>query len=305
MSKPNDSQSKRWPKVLLAFFAGAGSHIVYEVIEEMLEEAIVWGITTLAARALSFILVVFLTQTVKWSAKAITKALFMVLKPVIKKLIYKEGNDKTQKILRILRRILKMDEKEILEEVAKKVDFKAVFNKIISFLKRNKKSNLSTIANVITALVSGAATVIGFFYGKVDIPEWSVYLIGSIAAVIMFALVELGVVGKGYETQEEYDERKAKEVAKKQEEKELAERHAKEIAAAEEIKAALALEMREEEARRAAEEARRLEVERQIAEAEEQRARIDKINQIKINYQIAVQNGFEGDINAYIDSQIK
>ena len=198
-----------------------------------------------------------------------------------------------------------MDEKEILEEVAKKVDFKAVFNKIISFLKRNKKSNLSTIANVITALVSGAATVIGFFYGKVDIPEWSVYLIGSIAAVIMFALVELGVVGKGYETQEEYDERKAKEVAKKQEEKELAERHAKEIAAAEEIKAALALEMREEEARRAAEEARRLEVERQIAEAEEQRARIDKINQIKINYQIAVQNGFEGDINAYIDSQIK
>ena len=198
-----------------------------------------------------------------------------------------------------------MDEKEIIEEVAKKVDFKALFHNLISFLGRNKKTNTATIVNVITSLVSGASVVVGFFYGKVDIPEWSVYLIGSIAVVILFVLQELGIVGKGMETQQEYDERKTKEAEKKQAEKELAERHAREIAAAEEIKAALALEMREEEARRAEEEAKRLEVERQIAEAEEQRARIDKINQIKINYQIAVQNGFEGDINAYIDSQIK
>ncbi len=198
-----------------------------------------------------------------------------------------------------------MDEKEILEEVAKKVDFKAIFHNLMSFLNRNKKTNIATIVNIITSLVSGAATVAGFLYGKVDIPEWSIYLIGSIAAIIVFALQELGIIGKGMETQEEYDERKAKEAAKKQEAKDLAEQHAKEVAAAEEIKAALALEKREEEARRAEEEAKRLEVERQIAEAEEQRARIDKINQIKINYQIAVQNGFEGDINAYIDSQIK
>lgn len=291
--------------VLLAFFKGTGLLITYEIIEELLEEAITVGITALAAKALSFVAVICLTQLTKVGAKAITKGIFTVLKPVIKKMVHKEGNDKLAKILCILRRIFKMDEKELIEAVSKKVDFKALFSKLISFLKRNKKTNTATIVNVITSVVSGATTVAGFFYGKVDIPEWSIYLIGCIAAVIVFALIELGVVGKGMENQEEYDERKAKEAAAKQEAKAEAEKHAKEVAEAKALKEALAIEMKEAEAQRRAEEAKKREIEKMLAEDAEKQARINRINEIKVGYQIALQNGFDGDINDYIDSQIK
>lgn len=68
--------------------------LIYELIEEALEEFIAWGITTAIAKAISFLLVVFLTQATKVTAKSIV----VVLKPVIKKLIYVEGNDKMEKL---------------------------------------------------------------------------------------------------------------------------------------------------------------------------------------------------------------
>lgn len=307
MESPAECSKKKSKalSVILGFFKGTGILVVYELFEELLEELIVRGITAIVAEALSFMVVVLLTQITKVSAKGIAKAIFILLKPAIKKLVYKEGNDKTQKILRIIRRIFKMDEKEIVEAVTTKVDFKALFSKLISFLKRNKKTNTATIVNVITSAVSGAAAVAGFLYGKVDIPQWSIYLIGCIVVVIVFALQELGIVGKGMESQVEYDERKAKESAQKQAAKDEAEKHAKEIAEAKALKEALAKEQKEAEAIKAEAEARQKEIEKARAEEVEKQERINKINQIKINYQIAVQNGFEGDINAYIDSQIK
>ena len=73
--------------------------LTYEIIEELIEEAIAYTITTVIAKTLSFLLVVVLTQTVKVTAKGLAKGITVVLKPAVKRLTYKEGNDKINKPL--------------------------------------------------------------------------------------------------------------------------------------------------------------------------------------------------------------
>ena len=197
-----------------------------------------------------------------------------------------------------------MDEKEIVEAGEKKATFKELFHKLTSFLKRNKKTNTATFVNLITSAVSGAAAVAGFLYGKVSIPEWSIYLIGCIVVVIVFTLQELGIVGKGMETQEEYDERKQKEADKKAAAKAEEERLARELAEKNELKEAIAKELQDAEAARL--EVERAEQERIKAQEEAiaTQAKLDKINNIKVAYQVAVQNGYTGTINDFIDGQL-
>ena len=84
--------------LLKGFGRGFGLLFVYELIEEALEELIAWSISTIIAKAISFMLVVVLTQ----GTKIATKSLITVLKPAVKKLIYKEGNDKMNKLKAIL-----------------------------------------------------------------------------------------------------------------------------------------------------------------------------------------------------------
>lgn len=81
-------------EILRGFGKGFSLLLVYELIEELIEELIAWSITTMLAKAISFLLVVVLTQT----TKVATKTLVVVLKPAVKKLIYKEGNDKMEKL---------------------------------------------------------------------------------------------------------------------------------------------------------------------------------------------------------------
>lgn len=61
----------------------------WELLEEVLENVIALGISSVIA-ALSTFLLVFATQGIKLGAKKLIKVLF----PLIKQLIYKEGNDK-------------------------------------------------------------------------------------------------------------------------------------------------------------------------------------------------------------------
>lgn len=291
-------------KTFCAFIKGTGTLFLYELLEEGLEELITLGITTVAAKAMSFFVLVLLVNTTKITAKGLAKGLMVVLKPVVKKFVYKEGNDKLKKLQSIIRRIFKMDEKEIVEAGEKKATFKELFHKLTSFLKRNKKTNTATFVNLITSAVSGAATVASFLYGKVSIPEWSIYLIGCIVVVIVFTLQELGIVGKGMETQEEYDERKQKEADKKAAAKAEEERLARELAEKNELKEALAKELQDAEAARL--EVERAEQERIKAQEEAiaAQAKLDKINNIKVAYQVAVQNGYTGTINDFIDGQL-
>lgn len=76
-------------KWLLASGGTAITVFSWELIEEALENVIALGITSFIA-VLSTFLLVFATQGVKIGIKKVVKFLF----PIIKQLIYKEGNDK-------------------------------------------------------------------------------------------------------------------------------------------------------------------------------------------------------------------
>ena len=76
--------------------------LTYGIIEELLEEAIAWGITALAAKALSIVVIITLTGVIKVSAKNSMKGLIVLLKPVVKKFTYEQGNDKTTKLVSFL-----------------------------------------------------------------------------------------------------------------------------------------------------------------------------------------------------------
>lgn len=169
---------------LKAFCKGFGLLLTYEIIEELIEEAIAYTITTVIAKAVSFLLVVVLTQTVKVTAKGITKGITIALKPVVKKLTYKAGNDKINKILRFINMC-----KEKVKE-----------NKFLTFLKNNPKSILGIIGGLVASLASGAVTAGGMYFGKVQLPLWAVIVIGVVVCVIMFVLIALGVNGAGFES---------------------------------------------------------------------------------------------------------
>lgn len=267
--------------------------LTYGIIEELLEEAIAWGITALAAKALSIVVIITLTGVIKVSAKNSMKGLIVLLKPVVKKFTYEQGNDKTTKLVSFFRRIFRMDNKE-----NKKVDVKGFFVKLFAYLKRNVKTNTATISNIISSLGAGALTTGGFIVGGVQVPQWSTYVIGALVTVIMFVLTQLGVNGKGLETQEQYDKRKENEAAAKavklaEKEKAKAEKQEKEA-----IKKQLEVEEQAQE-----EAKKELLKQEQEAEAKKQEAeRNAKIAQIKAEYQTAVARGeFSGTLIEYLN----
>ncbi len=267
--------------------------LTYGIIEELLEEAIAWSITALAAKALSFVVTVALTGIVKVSAKNSIKGLMVLIKPVVKKITYRQGNDKTTKLVSFFRSIFRMDNKE-----NKKVDAKNFFVNLFAYLKRNVKTNTATITNLISSLGAGALTSGGFIVGNVQIPQWSIYVIGVIVSVVMFVLTQLGVKGKGLETQEQYDARKESEAVAKSLRQEEKERVRAEKEEKEAIKKQIeADEQAEEAAKQAlleaekAEEAKKQEAERNV-----------KIAQIKADYQAAVERGeFSGTLVEYLN----
>lgn len=231
-----------------SFFSGFGLLLTYEIIEECLEEAIAWGITTAIAKISSFLLVVLLTQSIKLGAKELSKATVIVLKPVVKKITYREGNDKIDRLNKTIRGI-KMEEKKIV----------VFFKKLLAYLKRNIKTNTSTVINLLASAGSGCSLGGGLYFGGVELPSYAYYLIGAVLTIAMFALCELGIIDKGLETQDEYDIRKADEQLAKEEKQaqKEADRLAKEA---------------EAEAKRIEDEAL-AEIERQEREAEEAAAK--------------------------------
>lgn len=177
------------------FCKGFGLLLTYEIIEELIEEAIAYTITTVIAKAVSFLLVVVLTQTVKVTAKGLAKGIVIVLKPLVKKFTYREGNDKINKILRFI---------DMCKEKVKE-------NKFLNFLKRNPKSILGILAGFIASIASGAGTTCGLIVGKVEIPLWGNILLGVCVCVVEFVLIALGVKGAGFEGVARYQVRKIAE----------------------------------------------------------------------------------------------
>lgn len=172
----NDNRIGSWLKKL---GKGATLLLTYELIEELIEEAIAWTITTVIAKALSVALVIFITQGIKCGAKG----LVVLLKPIIKKITYKTGNDKITKI----KRFIDMCKEKIRN------------NKFLQFLKRNPKSIVGVIAGVIASLASGVGTTGALYLYDTQLPLWAKIVCGCGVFIILLALTTLGVTGAGFE----------------------------------------------------------------------------------------------------------
>ena len=172
--------------------------------------------------------------------------------------------------------------------VASKI--KSFFAGLISYLKRNVKTVTSTVINFFTALGSGTLLGGGLYVGEIDLPTWAYIVIGVALTIVMFVLTELGILGKGVETQAEYDTRKANEAAAKAEAAEKAK-----------VKKAIEAELKqsEEEARQI--KARLLEEQEAEKKAQEEAAIKQKAEALKAEYVAAVSSGtFSGSLEDWL-----
>lgn len=150
---------------------------IWEMMEELLEEAIAFGITSFITKALSTLLVIGITQAVK-------KALIKIFKPIIKSFTYKEGNDKMTKI-----------------------------KKFFSWIWSNKKS-LTGIASGAVMTLSGTGVIDVNALPELAVGGFNITPVLFYGVLLILALV--GVFGKGFESIKEYADRIVKEKAEKQ-----------------------------------------------------------------------------------------
>lgn len=151
---------------------------IWEIMEELLEEAIAFGIATFFAKALSTILVIGITQLTK-------KALIKIFKPIIKSFTYKEGNDKMTKI-----------------------------KKFFSWIWANKKTLLGLTSSAVIGL-SGTEVIDVSALPELAVGGFNITPVLYYGVLLILALV--GVFGKGFESIKEYADRIAQEKAEKQE----------------------------------------------------------------------------------------
>lgn len=174
--------------------------LIWELLEEGLETFIAFAISSVCAifvvKALSTLGVVVATQGIKVAVKR-----FLV--PLIKKITYKKGNDKVEKM-----------------------------KKFLSWVWSNKKTLLGSLLAVVSGVLTAIATNADLI---MDLPaltflgiNWTAVIFG----VLVFAGVEVGVVGKGFETIAQYQERTA--VLKSEKEQKAIEKQAKKEIKAEE-----------------------------------------------------------------------
>ena len=286
--------TKTKPKIVLGFLKGFSLLLTYEVIEEFLEQLIAWSLTAVLAKALSFLIVVLLTQVVKLSAKTLGKALTIILKPLVKKAIYRPGNDKINIFLRRTKMadVIKTDPEQA-EKKPNKIG--ELLKKLIDYFKRNIKSNTATVTNILSSFASGSVVGGGLYLGGVAIPQWAYYIIGGAVTIVMFIITELGVKGAGFETAEQYEKRTAAEkelkairAAEKQEKAAAAEAEKKAKAEAKKLQAILDAEKKEKA------KAERI--------AAEKLAR-DKALENAHKYQEAVAGGYKGSLTEWLSEK--
>lgn len=286
--------TKTKPKIVLGFLKGFSLLLTYEVIEEFLEQLIAWSLTAVLAKALSFLIVVLLTQVVKISAKTLGKALTIILKPLVKKALYRPGNDK----INIFLRRTKMADviKTEPEQAGKKPNkIGELLIKLIDYCKRNIKSTTATVTNVLSSFASGSVVGGGLYLGGVAIPQWAYIVIGGVVTVVIFLITELGVKGAGFETPEQYAkrteaEKAVKEIQKIQKQEKLAAAEAEKKAKAEAKKLQAILDAEKKE---------KADAERIAAE----KLARDKALENAHKYQEAVAGGYKGSLTEWLSEK--
>lgn len=234
----NTTNQKKKSSVFNKFFKGFGLLLTYELIEELLEEAIAWTITTVLAKAVSFLLVVVLTQCTKVTIKYSVKLLKVLLKPLVTKLVYRPGNDKVNFIRKVFCKIFRIESNDNSNELievkndeqnssennkqeavimadneVKVSKFKQFVERVVEFVKCNKKSILSTATALATSVGSGGA--VQMWCASTNLPNLYTWLIAVIIGIVMFVLTELGVSARGWESAAKFLRRKAEDDAEK------------------------------------------------------------------------------------------
>lgn len=152
-------------------------YLAIELAENVLEDFIAYEIATVFMQGLS----VFLTVTASYGLKSLVKF-------IVKKITYKEGNDKLEKV-----------------------------RKIWAWLVANKK----TLGGRVSAFVSAVTAALGGT-GVIDVSTIApLYIAGFnitpiLFYLVLFILVIIGVNGKGQETVAEYQTRKEAEKLEKE-----------------------------------------------------------------------------------------
>lgn len=187
--------------------------LICELIEEALEELIAWGLSWALTKAISIIFAVTITQGFK-----------LIVKRFIKKITYRNGGDKMDKV-------------------------KQFFCKLGEWFKTNPITIATSGANLAGSGAVGMGIYIAFNYFGWQLPEWAMYLIIGFATVGLACLTEWGILCKGWETKAEKALRLAA-IAAAAEEKRIEAEAAKKAA-----------EMKAEEERLAAEARARFEAE--------------------------------------------
>ena len=167
-----------WKKL----FSGGGwtlfTVFIWEMMEELLEEAIAFGITSFITKALSTLVVIGITQITK-------RALIQMCKPIVKSFTYKEGNDKMTKIKQFL-----------------------------TWIWSNKKTLIGVASGAVMTL-SGAEVIDVNALPELPINGFNITPILYYGVLLILALV--GVFGKGFESIKEYADRITQEKADKEE----------------------------------------------------------------------------------------
>ena len=167
-----------WKKL----FSGGGwtlfTVFIWEMMEELLEEAIAFGITSFITKALSTLVVIGITQITK-------RALIRICKPIVKSFTYKEGNDKMSKV-----------------------------KQFFTWIWSNKKTLLGITSGAVMTL-SGAEVIDVSALPELPVGGFNITPILYYGVLLAIAIV--GICGKGFESIKTYAERIASEKALKQE----------------------------------------------------------------------------------------
>lgn len=162
-------------KIKQFFVSSFFTYLAIELVEEALEELIVYGLSNLIIKGISTLFVVTLTQAVK-----------VFIKTTIKKLTYTGGNDKVKFL-------------------------KKIFDNIFA----NKKTILGTLGNTLSSCAAIFALYSTDIANLPIINIGELNITPIVAGVLLFFGVEMGLIDKGLESVKEFNDRKTKEKAEK------------------------------------------------------------------------------------------
>lgn len=173
----------KWKKVFAKSGLAVFSAFIWELLEELIEEFIAFWLTSFIVKTLSTAVVVLATIGIK-------KLLFRAIKPIVKKITYKKGDDKMSKV------------KQFFAYIGK--GFKWIF--------ANKKS-LTGIASGAVMTLSGTGVI--DISSLPELPVNGFNITPFIYYGVLLVLAIIGVSGKGFESIKTFFTRKEQEKVEK------------------------------------------------------------------------------------------